>query len=74
MNFTECDTCAKKPGSPILCTGCLHNRRIINELRKSLDLNSSWLKAALKCTTWHWDTDQYEAAHSTWQKARQMLA
>lgn len=25
-NCTECDTCRVKPGSPILCQGCLNNR------------------------------------------------
>ena len=25
----ECDTCLAKPGMPILCNGCLHNRGII---------------------------------------------
>lgn len=30
--FMECDTCRAKPGSPILCEGCLHNRRLIEEL------------------------------------------
>ena len=27
--FKECDTCASQPGIPVLCKGCLHNRRII---------------------------------------------
>lgn len=26
QNVTECDTCRVKPGSPILCQGCLNNR------------------------------------------------
>ncbi len=29
--FMECDTCRKKPGSPELCKGCLHNRELINK-------------------------------------------
>jgi hypothetical protein len=33
--FMECDTCRAKPGSPILCHGCLHNRAVINKLRIS---------------------------------------
>jgi len=32
--FHECDTCRKKPGSPILCDGCLHNREVISELHR----------------------------------------
>lgn len=30
--FMECDTCRAKPGSPELCKGCLHNRKLINKL------------------------------------------
>ena len=30
INFVECDTCKTKPGSPILCAGCLYNRQIIS--------------------------------------------
>jgi hypothetical protein len=29
IEFVECDTCRAKPGSPILCNGCLKNRQII---------------------------------------------
>ena len=42
--FMECDTCRRKPGSPTLCAGCLHNRKHIKaletenaQLRESLD-------------------------------------
>jgi len=31
--FAECASCAAKPGSPILCPACLHNRATINGLR-----------------------------------------
>lgn len=27
--FRECETCAAKPGTPILCESCLHNRSLI---------------------------------------------
>ncbi len=30
----ECDPCRKKPGSPILCTSCLHNRELVIELKR----------------------------------------
>jgi secreted protein with Ig-like and vWFA domain len=36
-DFMECDTCRAKPGSPTLCAGCLHNRRLIGMLRANLD-------------------------------------
>lgn len=32
--FIECDTCRAKPGSPTLCSGCLHNRALISKLKK----------------------------------------
>lgn len=33
LNFVECSTCATKPGSPILCDACLHNRQVIETLK-----------------------------------------
>jgi hypothetical protein len=34
--FMECATCRAKPGSPMLCESCLHNRTTINWLRGEL--------------------------------------
>ena len=34
IEFMECDTCRKKPGSPTLCEGCLHNRREMEDMNK----------------------------------------
>jgi len=34
--FKECDTCAAKPGSPVLCATCLHNRSVISKLEERL--------------------------------------
>lgn len=34
-DFQECTVCAAKPGTPALCSSCLHNRNLINELQKS---------------------------------------
>ena len=36
-DFAECASCAAKPGSPILCPACLHNRATINQLRAERD-------------------------------------
>ncbi len=30
--FKECPTCAAKPGTPVLCDSCLHNRHVIGYL------------------------------------------
>lgn len=30
--FRECAACAAKPGAPVLCDACLHNRAAINRL------------------------------------------
>jgi hypothetical protein len=35
--FKECDTCRGKLGTPTLCTGCIHNRSLIRELRSYVD-------------------------------------
>lgn len=35
--FKECSSCAAKPGSPALCQGCLHNRRVIGVIREKLE-------------------------------------
>ena len=32
--FVECAACAEKPGTPILCYSCLHNRGLIEQLRR----------------------------------------
>lgn len=32
FEFMECEECSVKPGSPPLCTSCLHNRRAIQQL------------------------------------------
>ncbi len=32
-DFRECEACAAKPGSPMLCSGCLANRALIECLQ-----------------------------------------
>jgi len=34
--FSECETCRAKPGMPVLCPGCLNNRKVINDLHVML--------------------------------------
>ncbi len=31
--FTECDSCGAKPGSPVLCHGCLCNRTTMGKYK-----------------------------------------
>ncbi len=33
LEFMECDACRAKPGTIVLCQGCLHNRAAISRLR-----------------------------------------
>ncbi len=42
-DFMECDTCRSKSGTPPLCTGCLHNRATIAELKEQVD----WYKVSI---------------------------
>ncbi len=34
--YTECDSCAAKAGSPTLCNGCYINRCAISELKEEV--------------------------------------
>jgi len=33
-DFVECGVCIAKPGSPSLCSSCVSNRRLIDELKR----------------------------------------
>lgn len=35
--FVECEKCRCKPGMPILCETCLHNRKVIYDLQSKCD-------------------------------------
>ena len=37
LKFIECDACAAKPGTPMLCAGCLQNRLVIEQLKRERD-------------------------------------
>ncbi len=50
FEFMECETCRAKPGTPLLCSGCLHNRTVIATLRedcKTMRTYTDWLTAKL---------------------------
>lgn len=36
VNFTECDTCREKLGTPYLCRGCIANRKTIEWLEQEV--------------------------------------
>lgn len=36
IEFVECDACHAKPGSPVLCGGCIYNRDLIEQLKMLL--------------------------------------
>jgi hypothetical protein len=48
IEFFECDTCRAKPGSPILCNGCLKNRQIVYEAGKYINQLLTKLKQCQK--------------------------
>lgn len=58
--FVECDSCIVKPGMPILCNGCLHNRRVISimneiiEKKERAERKALWIARA----TAHFDSPQ----------------
>ena len=43
--FAECDTCRQKPGTPILCLPCQHNRALVAKLRTERNELLASLKA-----------------------------
>ncbi len=51
--FRECSACRAKPGAPVLCESCLHNRQVISELQQQL-----------KAMTTRLDEDQREQRDS----------
>jgi hypothetical protein len=60
--FIECDTCNAKPGSSVLCQGCLSNRIVIGQWRircKTAQVALELLVEAVSlCTACH-DVEPY---------------
>lgn len=50
-DFAECDTCRQKPGSPLLCERCLHNRALVSALK---DRAQTWEDYAVRQRAWAW--------------------
>ena len=42
LEFHECESCAKKPGTPVLCGGCLHNREVIGKANRKINRLCHW--------------------------------
>lgn len=40
----------------------------------ALKLSQCWLKAALECKDWHWDSDQYKAAEQSYVEGEAALS
>lgn len=36
-SFMLCETCSSKPGIPVLCKSCLHNREVIYRLASRIE-------------------------------------
>jgi hypothetical protein len=49
MEFRECNACVVKPGMPILCDSCLHNRQLISDLPMQIAARV-WCEPALANT------------------------
>lgn len=49
--FMECAHCGTKPGTPLLCAACLHNREVIGMLQKQL----ATVSTNLELRTWERD-------------------
>lgn len=48
LRFEECSTCLRKPGSPVLCPGCLWNRHVIEKTQVARREQEERLKDFLK--------------------------
>lgn len=56
--FWECEDCSAKPGTPVLCKGCLHNRAAISELKRLLTLLREEVESAWDSLDANWVTHQ----------------
>ena len=46
--FIECESCAAKPGMPVLCAGCLNNRELISDLERRATARTDSFLAVLR--------------------------
>jgi hypothetical protein len=52
IDFVECDACNEKPGIPVLCSGCLHNRMVISRLKFDSELHEKNAKYYYRMCWW----------------------
>jgi hypothetical protein len=71
LDFKECDTCAAKPGSPILCEGCLHNRAIISEINRKNRIEGKLSAANLTPPPDNGDVALPNGCHLYWRLTEQ---
>jgi hypothetical protein len=62
IKFAECDACRATPGSPILCTGCLHNRDVVMPAVTEALEAMAWIRRKLKLSP---DAKMFEGAPNT---------
>lgn len=60
LDFKECDACGSKPGSPLLCAGCRHNRKAMEIMRSAAPI------APRKCLVLDAPDFRCEVAGETW--------
>lgn len=36
LESAECQSCAAKPGAPLLCSGCISNRDVVSDLKEEI--------------------------------------
>lgn len=72
--FIECEPCGAKPGSPYLCASCLHNRDLIERLKKpTLPLVDDFCREHSEEDRWTpFDRGEYRVMQlfATWLDAR----
>ena len=71
--FSECATCAAKPGSPTLCSACLHNRATINRLRAENEVLTSVYVSAARLRTFPVPFDDHFALVGAVDECRSVL-
>lgn len=68
LEFKECTVCVNKPGTPILCPTCLHNREVISVLKNKINKHTSDLDKVHVIDGLMWQTECEEKVMN-WKEA-----